>query len=250
MDKRKSFSVGEEILSLILLSAGSILLCGCMGIHTAAEKGNVSEVRRQLAWGVNPNAKTLWTRTTPLIKAAENGHIEVVKLLLDKGADVNEYNEGGETPLHYATRGGHTEVMKILLDHGANIRAKGTGCGTPLQWAARNGQIKAAELLLARGADINQQGTDKRTALMDAAENGDADMVKLLLLRRADVNARAIYGHTALHSAAEGNNVEIGRILLEHGADPTVECNGRPISEKFLLSLQKPEQKDTKILKK
>lgn len=246
--ERKLFSKGVRILSLIMLAAGSAPITGCMSIHTAAETGNASEVKRQLAWGVNPNTGTfpwslrhsLLARNKPLHFAAANGHIEVVKLLLDHGAHVSTTNEGGETPLHYATKGGHTEVMTILLDHGADVSAKGTSCGTPLQWAARNGQTKAAELLLARGANVNQQGTSGWTALIDAAAHDHIDVVKLLLSRGANPKIRASYGRTALHEAASNDNVEIGRILLAHGADPTAKFNGRPVSEEFLKSLRQP----------
>lgn len=240
MSERKLFSKGLRVLCPVLLILSLMQIAGCMSIHTAAEQGNVSAVRSQLAWGENPDARTLLSRDTPLIKAAANGHIEVVKLLLEQGADVNRHNEGGETPLHYAARNGHVEVMEILLDHGADVTAKGTGCGTPLQWAARSGQIKAAELLLAHDADVNQKGTDEHTALTDAVRNGHVDMVKFLLSRGAEVNTRASYGCTPLYEAYRANNIEIGRILLEHGADPDLECNGRPVPEGFLRSLPQP----------
>jgi ankyrin repeat protein len=151
----------SHIILISLLILLSTLFAGCMSIHTAAQAGNLGEVKKQLAWGVNPNSRTFWYLDTPLIVAAAYGRTEVVKLLLDKGADVNMGNEGSETALHYAARHGHTEVMKILLEHGADVSEAGTGCGTPLQWATQNGQVKAAELLLAHGADINQKGTDE-----------------------------------------------------------------------------------------
>jgi len=240
MSERISFSTGVRISCLILLVLGSIQTAGCMSIHAAAEAGNVSEVKRQLWLGRSPNSNFSWHANTPLIKAAENGRIEVVRLLLEKGADVNKHNEGGETPLHYATRGGHIEAMTILLDHGADVSAKGTGCGTPLQWAARSGQTKAAELLLAHDADINQQGTSEWTALIDAASHEHAGVVRLLLSRGADPNIQGSYGRTALHEAASNNNVEIGRMLLAHGADPALEFYGRPIPAEFLGSVLQP----------
>ena len=140
---------------LVLLVFVTAPFTGCMDIQTAARAGNVGEVTRQLDWGVNPNARNYFYQTAPLHDAAAFGRTRIVELLLDKGADVNVRNEGGETPLHYAARHGHTKVVEILLEHGANVSEKGTGCGTPLQWAAGNGQIKTAQLLLAAGADPN-----------------------------------------------------------------------------------------------
>ena len=244
MSERKLFSTSVQILCLILLVSGSTVITGCMSIHTAAGAGNIGEVKRQLWLGVSPNSDFSWYANTPLIKAAVYGRTEIVKLLLEKGADVNKHNEGGETPLHYAAQHGHVRVVEILLEHGADVSAKGTGCGTPLQWAGRNGQIKAAKLLLAYGADINQQAASESTALIKAASADHFEMVEFLLARGADPTIRASYGRTALHEAAFNNNVEIGRILLEHGADPTVEFNGRPVSAGFLSSLRQPT-KDT-----
>ena len=211
-------NINQEIgwsMGISLLMLASVLLTGCMSIHTAARQGKVEVVKRQLALGVSPNNN--WSRyaNTPLIKAAESGRIKVVELLLEKGADVNKHNEGGETPLHYATKHGHAEVMKILLEHGADVTAKGTGCGTPLQWAARSGQIKAAEILLAYGADIN---AGRGSPLQDAVRYEQSEMVRYLLARGADINAGSDRGSKLLHTAALSDDVEIRRILLEHGA--------------------------------
>lgn len=146
------------ISSLMLVM---VLFNSCMSIQTAARHENLGEVKKQLAWGVNPNSRTFWYRNSPLHEAAAYGHLKIVELLLEKGADVNIRNEGGETPLHYAAHNGHTQMMKILLKNGADVSQRGTGCGTPLQWASKTGQIKAAKLILAYDADINQKGTDE-----------------------------------------------------------------------------------------
>jgi ankyrin repeat protein len=169
----------------------------------------------------------------------------VVKLLLEKGADVNKHNEGGETPLHYAARHGHVKVMEILLDHGADPTKKGTGCGTPMQWAGSRGQIRAIKMLMRYGVSINQPGSGDTTALHEAAEHDHPDAVRFLLENGANVNARTESGCTPFFLASAGKgNIEIGRILLEYGADPTIECNGRSVSEEFLRSVGQYESKD------
>jgi ankyrin repeat protein len=247
MDGRKSFSAGVRVFSFILLAASSMLVTGCMSIHTAAEAGNVGCVRRWLALGVSPNSDFCWYANTPLIKASAYGRIRVVKLLLEKGADVNKHNEGGETPLHYAARHGHVKVMEILLDHGADPTKKGTGCGTPMQWAGRGGQIGAIKVLMRYGVSINQRGSGDGTALHEAVKHDHPDAVRFLLENGADVDARLEYGCTPFYLASTGKgNIEIGRILLEYGADPTAKCLDRPISKEFLRSLGLHEPKDVK----
>jgi ankyrin repeat protein len=228
-------TIGVSLLVLV-----STVLTGCMSIHTAARQGKLKEVRRQLAWGVNVNERHFFTRDTLLIEAADNGHLDVVKLLIENGADVNLKGEAWYGPLHAAAAKGHIEVVKILLENGADINIFHQN--KPLHNAAMNGHIEVAEILLAHGADINAKGTDEAAPLHTAVSNNQLAMVKWLLSKGANVNPRASYGCTPLHSAARRNNVEIGKILLEQGADPTLECNGRRVSDEFLKAIKQQSQ--------
>ncbi|KAL5331401.1 hypothetical protein ACEPPN_000931 [Leptodophora sp. 'Broadleaf-Isolate-01'] len=89
---------------------------------------------------------------TPLHWAAMNGHIEVVKQLLEKGANVAVANSsGGWTPLHQATWNGHVEVVKQLLEKGANTTVTDSEGRTPLYWAAMNGHVEVVKLLQGSG---------------------------------------------------------------------------------------------------
>jgi len=238
MNREKHNAVVHTIgISLLMLV--STLLAGCMSIHTAARGGNLAEIKKQLAWGANPNNKTFWYKDTPLIVAAAYGHTEVVKLLLERGAHVNTGNEGGETALHYAARHGHTKVMQILLEHGADPKLKGTGCGTPLQWAVRGGQNRSVKTLLDYGVNINQRGTGGETALAIAVSDYP-DIVSFLISLGADVNTRADNGCTPLHKAYWAENKQVARLLLERGADPAIQCNdGFKVPQSFLDQLGK-----------
>jgi hypothetical protein len=91
---------------------------------------------------------------TALYWAAGNGHEAVVKLLLDKGADLEAKDEWGQTPLSQAARNGHEAVVKLLLDKGADLEAKDKWGQTPLWQAARNGHEAVIKLLVEKGADL------------------------------------------------------------------------------------------------
>lgn len=238
---RERFQTGDVCFLIgftsLLVSA---LGAGCGSIHTAADQGDVAGVKRQLAWGVRPDGKHLWTRRTPLIEAAANGHLDVVRLLVENGADVNLKGEAWEGPLHFAAERGHVEIVQFLLDHGADIWLFKPH-NTPLHSAARGGQLEVARILLAHGADINWKGIDEATPLEVAVSHEQLDMVKLLLANGADVNSRGISGRTPLHVAAWKDNMAVGRILVEHGADPRLERNGCPVgprSEEFRKPLE------------
>ncbi|RYP54117.1 hypothetical protein DL770_010970 [Monosporascus sp. CRB-9-2] len=74
------------------------------------------------------------------MRASNNGHLEVVKLLLDKGPEVDVKDKyGGQTPLSWAARNGHKEIVQLLLDKGAEIDSKSNGGQMPLLWAAEKG---------------------------------------------------------------------------------------------------------------
>ncbi|MBI4559347.1 MAG: ankyrin repeat domain-containing protein [Candidatus Hydrogenedentes bacterium] len=224
----------------------ALLYGGVASFHAAARDGDSAAAKKWLAVGFSPNLRHPRTLDTPLIEAARHGHLDMVKLLVEKGANVNLQGEAWYAPLHCAAAAGHIEVMKFLLDHGADLTLfSGNGHNTPLHEAAANGQTEAVALLLAQGAAIGAKGIDEATPLEVAAVNGHAAMVEFLLARGAEVNSRGLYGRTPLHAAADRDQVEVGRLLLAHGADPDLECNGRPVhgrSGAFRQLLQQHER--------
>lgn len=111
-----------------------------------------------------------------LLTAGRKGDAEAVKALLAKGADVNAKTRYGATALSYAADKGHLGVVRILLDHGANVNVKDTFYGeTPLGWAAYRGHTDIVKLLLDKGAEA------KAGALMTAVELGHIEIVKAVL---------------------------------------------------------------------
>ncbi|XP_043465025.1 ankyrin repeat domain-containing protein 27-like [Leptopilina heterotoma] len=107
---------------------------------------------------------------TALHVACENGHVEIVQLLLDAGANVNVTNKSkGQTPLHLASLNNHTKVVKLLLNCGnCNINAKDDSGDTPLHLMIRNENSKVAELLLRHGANAQSKNCHAITPLEEA----------------------------------------------------------------------------------
>jgi ankyrin repeat protein len=152
--------------------------------------------------------------------AAQNGHTQVVRLLLEKPARfiIDSTNRYGETALMLAAEKGHLEIVDCLLKGHAVINIQCQNGGSALIRAAKNGNSACVKALVNKGADITITD-NSNTALMLAAELGHTDVVKILSKNIQLVNYCNKEGNTALMWAAKNGHIECVRILLAAGAD-------------------------------
>ena len=168
---------------------------------------------------------------TALMKAAGQGHIEVVRFLVEQGAYLNIHNRQEQNALMFAAAGGHLAVLVFLIDSGADARNPfdlfydyRAGPQDPLMWAAYNGHLDVVKLLLEYAKLINDNSSRAWAALGWAAYRGHLDIVHFLLEYGVDINTYPQSfnfgsGPTALMLAAYGGQLEVVRLLLENGAD-------------------------------
>jgi RNA polymerase sigma factor (sigma-70 family) len=140
---------------------------------------------------------------TPIYEAAAHNHSELVRLLLDYGADINICTSADEMPLHGAIAAHHLSMVTLLLDCGADINASLAHGQTPLRLAIIKGYADIVELLLARGARANTRGKTGLTPLHWAALKGQPAIVSLLLTHGAGVFVRDDAGRTPLDWARQ-----------------------------------------------
>lgn len=160
-------------------------------------------------------------RRSPLTFAAEHGHEDVVRLLLDHNAKIDAEDQSGRGPLSYAASGGHQAVIQLLLQHGADANARDSGGRSPLWWSCEKGSTAAARGLLDHGgADINAADLwTGQNPLLLAARSGSKEMADLLLGQSAvNVEVSDMEGRTALWYAAEQDHHEVSRVLVENEA--------------------------------
>ena len=196
------------------------------GLHLVARFGLAIILEALLLNQVGETALVLERRDsegkTLLCLAAEHGHERMVKLLLDKGADVNAQDGEYGNALRAASARGHETVVKLLLDRNANVNAQGRRYGNALQQASAKGHKAVVKLLLDRGADVNAQGRRYDNALQAASAGGYEAVVKLLLDKGADVNAQGRRYGNALRAASARGHKAVVKLLLDKDADVNV----------------------------
>lgn len=188
---------------------------------------------------------------TALMWAAGSGSQELVSLLLQHGADIEERNDllsvrsieklltgngdywelidrmgtlaakkhHGWTALIWAARNGRTEIVSLLLDSGANVNAITKDGFTALVHAIDNKHQETAHLLLERGADPNLVEDNCSPAVSLAARYGLVNIVRMILNLGGNVNSLDNWGNTALENSVAKNQPEVLKLLLERGFD-------------------------------
>ncbi|KAK4144085.1 ankyrin repeat-containing domain protein [Dichotomopilus funicola] len=164
---------------------------------------------------------------TPLEYAAETGHDDAVKLLIEMGASIEGSDGGGSllVPIHFAAENGHTAVVKVFLDQGVDKEIKSLTGDTPLHCAARRGHEAAVRLLIEEGADKETRNGSGLTPLLRAAEGGHEAVTRFLLEQGVDKEAKDRHGQTALHTSVIYGHMAVVKLLIEQGADMDVKNN-------------------------
>jgi len=226
--RRVQFYEGPETmksvrLQLLVTLLATVMVAGVFAIRglpptkpiwRAIVDGDIGEVRRSLNWG---NTKCLGEET-PLDWAAGEGRMDMVRLIIAKGVDVNAQNQGGGTALDMAAFGGHNDVALLLIASGATVVHKSTFGLTPLHYAVASGKKDCVKLFIAAGAEVNVKDEDGWSPLHLAAWHGYEDVGELLIDKGANVNGKDGKGATPLAVAIERGHEGFARMLRRHGA--------------------------------
>ncbi|XP_050993076.1 transient receptor potential cation channel, subfamily N, member 1 isoform X2 [Labeo rohita] len=191
-------------------------------LHYCTRVGNTATLQEmlsnvpsnQLQTAINKHAKN---GRSPLLLAAEQGHTEVVKILLQNNARVDVFDEEGKAAIHLAAEQGHQDIVDVLLAHKAFVNVKTKQGLTPLHLSAQSGSAQLVRLLVeTHQASVDALSLKKQTPLHLAAISGQLDVCSSLLSLKADITATDIRGQTPLHLAAENNHSEVVKLFLRH----------------------------------
>ena len=201
-------------------------------LHDAAKSGNYKRVKELIVDGADldelapePQSGQDWPKGTALHWAAPAGHEDIVRLLIENSAYVNEETDFGDctivdTPLDFAVWKKHKGIVLILLKSGANVESVGHNHSWPLERALRNGSIDIAQILLDHGADMDREGVGGYTSLHQSIDNNQKVSIAFLLKNGADVNSCwDDFCIAPIHIAAKEGNTDIINMLIQYGAN-------------------------------
>ena len=230
-----------EAIRLLIAGGANVRAVSATGI-TALHLGASSLARAQLLIeaGADVNAVSSLGRTPLVIAASASSNAGVVRLLLARGARVNDADTTGVTPLIAASVSDNLEAAELLLAHGADpkLQANVGQAATPLHGAATNGNVTLMRALLGKQVDVDAVSADsaakvknglvqfgRASALHFAALSGNPEAVRHLLAAGASVDTRDVRGMTPLMFAiaTDRPDVRIIRMLLDAGASPNVK---------------------------
>ncbi|XP_008012871.1 ankyrin repeat and KH domain-containing protein 1 isoform X13 [Chlorocebus sabaeus] len=192
----------------------------------AASAGHVEVARVLLDHGAGINTHSNEFKESALTLACYKGHLDMVRFLLEAGADQEHKTDEMHTALMEACMDGHVEVARLLLDSGAQVNMPADSFESPLTLAACGGHVELAALLIERGANLEEVNDEGYTPLMEAAREGHEEMVALLLAQGANINAQTEETQeTALTLACCGGFSEVADFLIKAGADIELGCS-------------------------
>jgi len=225
---------------------------GHSSLNYAAEKGHTGVVRLLLDNGADINARSN-KGSTALMLAVEGNHVDTTKLLIERGADIR-LKRWGCNLLEMAAGMGRPEIIRLLAEHGADVNEVTDENGmTPLMWAARDGRLESVKTLVSLGADVTMERdgwsaldfarrfdrddvigyfskevelsqTDMNTAMILACRKGDSALALNLIDRGADINTSIRY--TPLMFAVRSGDIGFTTALLDRGADMNIRYFG------------------------
>ncbi|PNF23135.1 hypothetical protein B7P43_G06701 [Cryptotermes secundus] len=230
--RTKSFENGADFGSKISSSTNTINPLWC---PNPREVNNSDTMDNGVPTNLSHSAKFTLTDTdtdSPLHSAVQHGHLDLIRLLIEQGVDVDTRATFREqTPVHIAAKLGEFNCLKLLASYGGSLTSlDGTEKGfAPIHLAILTGNDAIALWLLENGVSVNTESMAGISPLFCAIRCRNTQLVKVLIEKGADVNAKIVNmdGITPLHSAVLVKDVDIFKILLENGADFTAFCNFR-----------------------
>ncbi|KAF5620453.1 ankyrin protein [Fusarium sp. NRRL 52700] len=197
-------------------------------LFTAVDVGAVDVVRTLLEFGADPNISSInvWRNERLIHMACFKGWKGVVERLIEKQANLNDPPRDlpKASPVALAAESGHSDILRALLAAGTAVECPVEGMSSPLHITVAAQNLLGCELLLEAGCQVNAEHEDGSTALSVAADLNDLDMVECLVSHGADPS-KPDY-ETPLHIAVDWGNLEMAEIILSSRFFSDIDAKG------------------------
>ena len=226
-----------QVAKILIDNGANVNMRGYLGrvpLHDVASSGSAELTTLLMENNADPAARDDYTRITPMHVAATFGYIDVIKVLLKYGADINIGNRYGDTPLHKSAEYSKPEVADFLLQQGALVDVEGRSERTPLLTAAAYGQSQVVQMLLNRGANIFASDSDHSTALVLAAHYGRGPVIRVILMTAGQSQFQQLlmmpnrFDNTPEREAQLNSRIDIARFLRDFPNADMSDLDERP----------------------
>lgn len=208
----------QDVMLNVGAMSGAIAILPSEPLLKAVVEEDVAALRELIAYGANVNVLDTGYDSTALDEAVSRGNEEMVRILLQAGADVNLKNKRGQTAILYLSEDSTAEILRELLDAGAKVSDRDDDGATPLIKTAAVDNAALVRAVLEAGADVNERNEAGQTALMLAAREDNTENVQLLLNAGANPHMKDNDGWTALKYAEDNSHTDTAALLKSYGA--------------------------------
>ncbi|UCF04055.1 MAG: ankyrin repeat domain-containing protein [bacterium] len=189
-------------------------------LHYAAYLGDMDLIKLLVELGADINARNDFNQN-PMLYAAYEGKLGACEYLLEKGSDFDYQDTRGNTPLLFAARQNHPEVVKLLIEKGATVEVKGNNGATPLYHAAARGNFEILKMLEVEGAAIGTADDNGLVPVLAALNGGHREVVEYLISKGALNGFTKEQYNVLMHGAAAAGMDALVDLAVEKGADFT-----------------------------
>jgi uncharacterized protein len=237
-----------KILLLVLLTSSLNLFS--QKLYKAVDAGDIESVKNILSKDVDVN-KYSRNGLFPLWRAAADNKLEICKLLIDNGANIYQKSKvkpGKTSAIYLPTQEGYIDIVKLLIEKGVDVNTNEFHNVTPLRIAAQNGHLEIVKYLIAKGAIIDTKADDKATPLEVAASKGHIEIAKVLIENGADVNSTDKDGDFPIGEAAKRGYIDMIQLLIDNGADLSLKNNDG--KDAYTLAKERGQKKAYELISK
>ncbi len=187
-------------------------------IYIAANRDQYELVKLLIDKGANINKKGSSKKMNikdgfALLTSSARGNLDITRLLIENNAEIDQTENTGLTSLMSASFRGKDLIVEYLIKKGASIEQKDNFGNTALMFAANAGKINCVDILIRNGANVDANDKDDSTPIMFASQHGFNDVVTLLLKNGADKFKKGKHGLSAIEFAKQNNLEDTIKIL-------------------------------------